>query len=185
MEQSGRDLHEPPQLSNESAGPIKSAMKRSKSIHINNVNRTLAAVNEHVTALRSCGTHNSVSSQIPGFGKSSSVLGGTVSPQWGWYTTGSTTPPSPELFSHSGHQICLAPSTQDTSSRHVHSSNLSQSVGLSSAAFATMDKRKADPSHPNPISQPRPTFTKNSNAMPTNRGWPSVPIWATWFFFLP
>lgn len=176
MEQSGRDLHEPPQLSNESAGPIKSAMKRSKSININSVNRTLPVVNEHVTTFRSSGTHNPVASQIPGFGKSSSALAGTISPQWGWYTTGSTTPPSPELFAHSGHQICSVPSTQDASSRHVHSSSLSQPAGLSSAAFVNMDRRKAGSSHPNPLSQPRPTFNKNSIGIPNNRGWPSVPI---------
>jgi hypothetical protein len=173
MEQSGRDLHEPPQLSSECTGPIKSAIKRSKSI--SSVNRTLTAGNEHVTTSRSCGTHSSVAAQMQGFGKSTPALGGTVSPQWGWYTTGSTTPPSPELFAHPG-QMCSAPSTHDASSCHVRSSNLSQPVGLSSAAFVNMDRRKAAHSHQHPSAQPRPTFTKNTMGISNNRGWPSVPI---------
>lgn len=173
MEQSGRDLHEPPQLSSESTGPIKSAIKRSKSI--SSVSRASAAVHEPVTTLRSCGTHSSVAAQTQGFGKSTSALGGTVSPQWGWYTTGSTTPPSPELFAHSG-QMGFAPSTHDISSCHMHSSSHSQPVGLSSAAFVNMDRRKAAHSHQHPSTQPRPAFTKNTMGISNNRGWPSVPI---------
>jgi len=172
MEQSGRDLHEPLQLSSECVFPIKSAIKSSKSAIV--ANRPSAVSQENCATFKSSGTNGPFSSQSSGGFLPNSALG-TVSPQWGWYTTGSTTPPSPELFAHSGRKPS---STQDGHASQVNSSSLGPSVGLSSAAFVNMDRRRAGlPLHSQQDTHPRPAFTKNTKGILNNsRGWPSVPL---------
>lgn len=157
-------LHEPqPDIR-----PVKSVMKKSKSIyskHKNIVNaQDLDSTNKNISSeqqyIPSGITSSGGGIVMPSGGgmKTSSSGGAHVSPQWGWYI--STTPPTPEKY----------PNTKNTPSK-VRSTfkETDISLELQNTSITDDSKRTLEP--------PAPVFTKGVKGVGrTHMEWSGIPL---------
>jgi hypothetical protein len=145
--------------------PIKSAMRRTPG-------RTSIDASPYIPSTvsgESSTGPREVGFSLPG---GDDCYNGYVSPQWGWYATGSTTPPTPEQF-----YSTLPPKNT------VSSNVLSDAVNV---------KRTDDPAEDiqkqmqkiDLIERPKPSVNNSSRMKPVlkkgmprdSSGWPSVPL---------
>ena len=135
--------------------PIKSAMRRTSGrTAMNGVSGDSSAVPREVGF------------SLPG--GDDSCYNGYVSPQWGWYATGSTTPPTPEPF------YALPPKTISSSNR-TETTNANQhdheAIRYKIQKIELTERSKASQ---NNATRMKPVLKKG---IPRDAsGWPSVPL---------
>lgn len=142
--------------------PIKSAMRRTTG-------RTSINNTQYIPSNTS-GESSSVEQKEVGFSlPGDDCYNGYVSPQWGWYATGSTTPPTPEQFyalpPKNAASSCLTEAVkvkQDDPEGDIQ--NQMQKIGLTERPKPSV----------NNTSRMKPVLKKG---MPRDAsGWPSVPL---------
>jgi len=143
--------------------PIKSAMRRTSG-------RTTIDSSQYIP---SNGSGESATGQreVGFLLPTDESYNGYVSPQWGWYATGSTTPPTPEQFYSS------LPPKNGTSSTNKSEEVLTKKtypeddIENKIQNIKLTDQQKASP---NTTSRMKPVLKKG---MPRDAsGWPSVPL---------
>jgi hypothetical protein len=166
--------------------PTKSAMKQISSLSANSrpLRQVASEPTKDETSKGSSGP-GPVPFGMPGASVPHNKGGptGYVSPQYGWYVTGSTTPPTPEMYAHPGKGIkSSAAKKADPLTRSMKNMAMKDSSPLQSSAFITMKgmkpptKGQRQDGAPHHRRKPTPQFTKNNKAYGNSMGWPSVPL---------